>query len=90
MLSERGYKISFATRRILSDEEINTYKLLPGDILINRVNSRELVGKAAVIPNDFEISVYESKNIRIKINSGIIDSFYLNYCFSSTYKLHFI
>src|SRR5688572_6786541 len=34
----------------LDIEEIEDYQLLPGDILVNRVNSRELVGKAAVIP----------------------------------------
>jgi len=32
----------------LSEKEIEEYGLLPGDILVNRVNSRELVGKAAV------------------------------------------
>ncbi len=41
-------------RMILTEEEIETYRLLPGDILVNRVNSRELVGKAAVIPRVIE------------------------------------
>jgi type I restriction enzyme S subunit len=36
-------------RMKLTKEETCEYGLLPGDILVNRVNSRELVGKAAVI-----------------------------------------
>jgi type I restriction enzyme M protein len=39
--------------------------LLPGDLLVNRVNSRELVGKAAVITSAIECSIFESKNIRV-------------------------
>lgn len=34
----------------LSQQELEEYSLLPNDILLNRVNSRELVGKAALIP----------------------------------------
>jgi type I restriction enzyme S subunit len=70
-------------RMNLSEEEIETYRLLPGDILINRVNSRELVGKAAVVPNNIETCVYESKNIRLKIKSEIANEYYINYWFSS-------
>jgi type I restriction enzyme S subunit len=68
-------------RMKLTEEEVDTYRLLPGDILVNRVNSRELVGKAAVIPSGLESIVYESKNIRLKINHDIAYSTYINYCF---------
>jgi len=58
-------------RMKISEKEIEEYKLEPGDILINRVNSRELVGKAAIIPKNMEICVFESKNIRLKLNPKI-------------------
>ncbi|GAH17222.1 unnamed protein product, partial [marine sediment metagenome] len=54
-------------RMNLTSEEIEEYKLQPGDIIVNRVNSRELVGKAAVIPVGLETCVYESKNIRLRL-----------------------
>ena len=54
----------------LSERETTHYWLLPGDILINRVNSRELVGKAAVIPEGLGIVVFESKNIRMRLLPG--------------------
>src|SRR4051812_8046354 len=47
-------------RMRLSEKDVQDFALEPGDILINRVNSRELVGKAAVIPSGLEPCVYES------------------------------
>jgi type I restriction enzyme S subunit len=54
-------------RMRLSKQEITDYELLPGDLLVNRVNSRELVGKAAVITSAIECSIFESKNIRVRL-----------------------
>jgi type I restriction enzyme S subunit len=54
-------------RMNLSSGEVQEYGLRPGDILVNRVNSRELVGKAAPIPENMEIAVFESKNIRLRL-----------------------
>lgn len=68
-------------RMNLSDDEIADYLLEPGDILVNRVNSRELVGKAAPIPDDIEPCIYESKNIRLKIFNQWILSKYVGYWF---------
>lgn len=48
-------------RMDLAESEVQEYLLEPGDILINRVNSRELVGKAAVIPNELEKCVFENQ-----------------------------
>jgi type I restriction enzyme, S subunit len=48
--------------------ELELYGLLEGDILINRVNSAELVGKAALIPPGLGDCVFESKNIRVRID----------------------
>jgi type I restriction enzyme S subunit len=68
-------------RMNLSKNEISEYELLPGDVLVNRVNSRELVGKAAVIPTGLEPCVYESKNIRLRLYLRYVNSTYVNYWF---------
>lgn len=53
----------------VNEDEYQTYSLLPGDILLNRVNTPELVGKCAVITEAVGKAVFESKNIRIRLNS---------------------
>lgn len=68
-------------RMILTSEEAQAYELKIGDILVNRVNSRELVGKAAVIPEGLETCVYESKNIRLRLFVNFVDSKYVNFWF---------
>ncbi len=45
--------------------------------MVNRVNSRELVGKSAVIPDGLEPCVYESKNIRLRLINQLADSKYV-------------
>lgn len=55
-------------RMTLDKKELLEYGLLHGDILVNRVNSRELVGKAAAIPAWMKKAVFESKNIRLRLN----------------------
>ena len=60
-------------RMILTDEEISQYELKAGDLLINRVNSRELVGKTAAISDNLGICVYESKNIRLRVYKHLVE-----------------
>ena len=71
-------------RMNLTKEEVDEYLLVPGDLLVNRVNSRELVGKAAVIPLGIEKCVFESKNIRVRVIDKIVNPQYLCYRFTST------
>jgi len=52
-------------RVVLNQNELETYRLQENDLLVNRVNSRELVGKTALIPQYNEPLVYESMNIRL-------------------------
>ncbi len=58
----------------LDPEELSAYRLRPGDILMNRVNTPELVGKCAVIPAELGEAVFESKNIRIRLRGDLADS----------------
>jgi type I restriction enzyme S subunit len=66
-------------RMDLTTDEINTFLLRPNDILINRVNSRELVGKSALITEKIEPCVYESKNIRLRMKNDEANSQYVVY-----------
>jgi len=66
-------------RMLLTSDEVNEYHLAPDDLLVNRVNSRELVGKTAVFPRGLEPCVYESKNIRVRLISELVNSDFVNY-----------
>ncbi|KKO20484.1 MAG: restriction endonuclease subunit S [Candidatus Brocadia sp.] len=68
-------------RILLSTDEIEKYKLEEGDILVNRVNSRELVGKAGIVEKLPEPIIFESKNIRLRLKRKLISPRYINYCF---------
>ncbi|MCY3809570.1 MAG: restriction endonuclease subunit S [Gemmatimonadetes bacterium] len=69
-------------RMVLSEDEMNRYGLKSGDLLINRVNSRELVGKAAAIPDRLGSIVFESKNIRLRPVGMGYETRFLAYCFA--------
>ena len=66
-------------RMHLSEAEIREYELLPGDLLVNRVNSRELVGKSVAIPTGLERCVFESKNIRVRIRRDLVSPEFVSY-----------
>jgi len=66
-------------RMNLTPDEVKEYELKPDDILVNRVNSRELVGKAAPIPKGLESCVYESKNIRLRLNTSYARTRFVSY-----------
>lgn len=68
-------------RMFLSEEEVSRYGLVCGDVLINRVNTRELVGKAAAIPDGLNDIVFESKNIRLRPIGMGYEPRFLAYCF---------
>ena len=66
-------------RMRLTAREADDYGLLPGDLLVNRVNSRELVGKSAVIPAGLEQCVFESKNIRVRLRRDLVVPQFVSY-----------
>ncbi|KAF5421399.1 MAG: type I restriction enzyme, S subunit [Candidatus Methanocomedens sp.] len=70
-------------RMILDEREIELYELKPGDLLVNRVNSRELVGKAGVIGTYNELLIFESKNIRVRFILSEILPNYINILFQT-------
>jgi len=62
-------------------EEIEKYKLVNGDVLFNRTNSPELVGKTAVYKGE-RPAIYAGYLIRIRCNDHLLPE-YLNYCLNS-------
>ena len=56
----------------VTEQELEDYGLEEGDILVNRVNTTELVGKAGVVPEGLGKITFESKNIRIRLNKSVI------------------
>ncbi len=76
-------------RMRVSDAEREDYGLREGDLLVNRVNSRELVGKTAVIPFGLEPSVFESKNIRLRLKADKARAKFINYQLLAGGRKHF-
>ncbi len=65
-----------------SDEaEISKYRLSSGDVLFNRTNSPELVGKAAVFRGERD-AIYAGYLIRVRCGEQLLPD-YLNYCLGS-------
>lgn len=77
-----GYRFK---RVKLSDEEIATYKLNIGDIVVNRVNSMPYLGKCALIDDLQDETVFESNMMRFSIKNEICDPKYVVY-FLTSYK----
>ena len=62
-------------------KEVAKYQLAPGDVLFNRTNSPELVGKTAVFKGERE-SVYAGYLIRVRCLPQLLPD-YLSYCLGS-------
>lgn len=62
-------------------EEIAKYRLKTGDVLFNRTNSPELVGKTAVFKGERK-AIYAGYLIRVRCSDRLLPD-YLNYCLNS-------
>lgn len=76
-------------RMRVSAAELEEYGLREGDLLVNRVNSRELVGKTAFIPPSLEPTVFESKNIRVRLDVSKALPKFINYQLLASGRNHF-
>jgi len=68
--------------------EIDKYLLEPGDVLFNRTNSPELVGKTAMYKEGTPKAIYAGYLIRVKTLPALNPQF-LTYCLNSSYGRHF-
>jgi type I restriction enzyme S subunit len=84
-------KISFNNvRRVnLTKDELKKYELQENDLLLNRVNSRELVGKTAIIKKYPENLVYESMNMRLRLVIPLIAEYINGYLLVSSVRHYF-
>jgi type I restriction enzyme, S subunit len=55
----------------VSEKDLETYKVLNGDLLFNRTNSKELVGKCAVFREEGDW-VFASYLIRVRVNENLL------------------
>jgi type I restriction enzyme S subunit len=60
-----------------SKDEIERYRLHPNDIVINRVNSMEYLGKCGLVEELYEPTVYESNMMRVKVDTSLVNPVYL-------------
>lgn len=64
----------------LSDDEFEKYRLEEGDILFNRTNSKELVGKTAIHDGELDDAVFASYLIRVYLDRDkILPEYFVNY-----------
>lgn len=70
-------KLASLKRVRLSPDEIATYALRTGDLVVNRVNSMEYLGKSAVIPETSETVVFESNMMRFGLDPRKADPQYV-------------
>ncbi|MDY7800683.1 restriction endonuclease subunit S [Aeromonas caviae] len=61
-----------------NDYEISKYELNDGDVLFNRTNSIDLVGKTALYKG-IKKAIFAGYLIRIKVDPQCLDARYLNY-----------
>ncbi|MFH8563898.1 restriction endonuclease subunit S [Streptomyces sp. NPDC017988] len=87
--------VSDFTRGLLrvqaSPEEIARYGLAVGDLVINRVNTPELVGKATSVRRLLEPTVFESNMMRCKLRRSLADPLFTEtWLGSSIVKRYFL
>lgn len=81
-----GQFISNSIKKLkLTQKELTTYKLLKNDIILNRVNSEEYIGKCCVFQNEFSDCVFESNIMRFHVNEKIVNPKFIVYYLSSKF-----
>jgi type I restriction enzyme S subunit len=56
----------------VSAEEMEIYGCQAGDLVFNRVNSAELVGKTGLVTEEFPQCTFESKNMRLRVDRSYL------------------
>jgi type I restriction enzyme S subunit len=64
-------------RVILTEAEKKKYCLSVGDVIINRVNSRQYLGKCGLIDRLLEPTVFESNMMRFRLNDALTSRQYI-------------
>ncbi|HBN9475757.1 MULTISPECIES: restriction endonuclease subunit S [Pseudomonas aeruginosa group] len=69
----------------LSSQEIERFKLEERSVVINRVNSREYLGKSAFISGMNEDTVFESNMMNFSVDESVVNPVFLVELLSSSY-----
>jgi type I restriction enzyme S subunit len=72
----------------LSEEEFETLRLLPGDIIFNRTNSTELVGKTAHWNEELD-AVLASYLVKLRLKPAVLPDYFAALLNSGYYKILF-
>ena len=76
-------EIDWSNLAYTSDEqEYSKYKLSPGDVLFNRTNSSELVGKTSIYRGNYP-AIYAGYLIKLEYDKSVMNGEYLNYYLNS-------
>ena len=70
-------KLESLKRVRIGEADVAQFGLREGDVLVNRVNSREFLGKSALVPALTEPTVYESNMMRFRVTADLLDPCYL-------------
>lgn len=73
----------------LNETEIQKFSLKKGDVLFNRTNSRELVGKTAVWDEDIS-AIFASYFIRLQLDQAVLSSFYFSIYMNLPLMKHYL
>lgn len=68
----------------LSDSDYDRYRIHRGDILFNRTNSWDLVGRVGIAEDDMN-AVFASYLVRLKTNTKLVNPFFLNHALNSPF-----
>lgn len=73
----RSGRLDYDDLKYMPDDwqDLEKYLLYPGDILFNRTNSAELVGKTAVYESNHPKSVFASYLVRLRISNLVIPDY---------------
>lgn len=69
----------------ITDSELLKFEIRPFDVLVNRVNSIEYLGKIGVVPAISEPMVYESNMMRFRLNQELMLPVFLMYFWRTPY-----
>lgn len=67
----------------LDDATFEVFRLRAGDILFNRTNSMEYVGRVGILNEDMD-AVFASYLVRLVADPSQVDPWFLNFCMNST------
>ena len=82
-------RLSGFKRIRVTDEESQRYAVLPGDILINRVNSLSHIGKSVLIPQLGEHTLFESNMMKLRTSTDVDPEFAMIVLLSKASRWYF-